>query len=195
MTYSELPAGYSLKKTINLRKGKPYAFWAALLNLVLCVLSLYALHFLVPVTALFEEKGGDYILTLPRLLLDLVWIFVGLLIYAVAHLVLKGLFLKALGGMKPKFGIKGFYYYVGSRAYFSRGRYVLLILLPELVVEALLILLLLLLPPVCFWPLAFVHAFHISRIGTSLLLTILLLREPNTALFRNMGTLSAVFSK
>ena len=195
MTYSELPSGYSLKKTINLRKGRPYALFCAALNLLFFHVSFLLCSYFVPFTALFKEVDGEYVLTLPRLLLDLVWIFVGLVLYAIAHLVLKGLFLKFLGGQKPKFGIKGFYYYVGSHAYFSRRQYVILLLLPELIAEALLIVICHLVPEPVFWVAAFVQSVHFSRIGTSLLLAALVAREPKAALFRNMGSLSAVFCK
>lgn len=195
MTYSELPAGYSLNKSINLRKDRVYAPLCAFLNVVFFAFSILITGRFIPFTVLFEKVNDEYILTVPRLLLDIVWVFAGLLLYALSHLALKGLFLKALGHQNPKFGIKGVYYYVGSHAYFSRRCYAALVLLPELIMEAILIVICLLVPPAHVWPVAFVQAFHFSRLSTMLLLVILVMREPKTSLFRNMGTLSAVFTK
>lgn len=195
MTYTSLPPEYVSHSVINLRKGKPHAAWVYILNLLIFAASVLLASRRIPFLSMFEAVDGNYVLTVPRLLLNLVMVAFTLLLYAISHLFFKGLFCKLLGGDTPKFGIKGWYYYVGSHAYFSKGTYTLLVLLPELVLFALLTLLCLLLPLHFFWIVFFVESLHIARFSASLYLITLVLTQPHDALFRNMGTLTMVYNK
>ena len=194
MVVSSLPAQYTVRRSLNLRKGKLYAPLSALLNVVLFLLAIFVLHHFVPFITLFDRENGAFVLTVPRLLLNCMWILTGLLLYSIVYLGLKGATLSFFGDARPKFGIKGFYTYVSSNAYFSRKFYVLVYLLPDLIMTALLLGLAFLLPKNLFWLAATIGAFHISRLGTSLLLTILVLCQPRNAFFRNNGTLTVVYT-
>lgn len=194
MVVDNLPPHYTVRRSLNLRKGRLYAPLAALLNVILFFTAILVLHRIVPFITVFERENGAFVLSVPRMLLNLMWILVGLLLYAIAYLGLKGASLRLFGKSRPKFGLKGFYTYVSSSAYFSRKFYVLVYLLPDLVMAAALLALAFLLPKSLFWLAATIGAFHISRLGTSLLLTILVLCQPRTAFFRNNGTLTVVYT-
>lgn len=195
MTYTSLPSEYTSHTVINLRKGKPHAAWVYTLNLLIFAAAVLLASRHIPFLSMFEAIDGNYVLTVPRLLLNLVMVAFTLLFYAIGQLFFKGLFCKLLGGDTPKFGIKGWYYYVGSHTYLCKGKYILLVLLPELVLFALLTLLCLLLPLQFFWIVFFVEALHIARFSASLYLIVLVLAQPQDALFRNMGTLTMVYTK
>ncbi len=194
MVVPKLPPNYTVRRSLNLRKGKLYAPLSALLNVILFLAAILVLHRFVPFITLFDRENGAFVLTVPRLLLNCMWILVGLLLYAILYLALKGAVLGFFGDARPKFGIKGFYTYVSSSAYFSRKFYVLIYLLPDLIMAALLLGLAFVLPKSLFWLAATIGAFHISRLGTSLLLTILVLCQPKSAFFRNNGTLTVVYT-
>ena len=194
MVVSKLPSQYTVRRSLNLRKGKLYAPLCALLNVVLFFAAIFVLHRFVPFITLFDRVNGAFVMTVPRLLLNCMWILAGLLLYAIVYLGLKGASLGFFGDARPHYGIKGFYTYVSSNAYFSRKFYVLVYLLPDLVMAAVLLGLAFLLPKSLFWLAATIGAFHISRLGTSILLTVLVLCQPKSSFFRNNGTLTVVYT-
>lgn len=194
MPVSILPPEYTEHKVINLRKGKPHAIWVYLLNCLVFLIAVWSMSQFIPFLSLFEKVDNTFVLSVPRLLLNILMAAFTLLCYAVLQLLLKGLFCKLLGGDTPKFGIKGWYFFVGSRAYLSRRRYILFILLPELTLLLLFTLLCLLLPLHFFWIVYLVESFHLSRFSATLYLTCLVLKQPKHAYFRNMGTLTMVYT-
>jgi len=190
-----LPEGYDQRSVINLRKDHKLIIPSFLINLITFAAVVWFEARYIPFITLFGMVDGQYILTVPRLLLNLVAVLFGLLFSTVLHIILKGSVIRVLTGQRAVYGIKGWYVYVGFETYLNRFRYILLVLLPDLLLVVFLIILCSFLDIRLFWIGFLVLAFHLSRIATDIMLAVLILFRPRDSYFRNMGMLTSIFSK
>jgi len=192
---SALPDHYGQRSVINLRRNSQLAWPAYLLNLITFLAVVWGEAKRISPLTMFGIVDGQYVLTIPRLLLNIVALLFGLLCSAVVHLLLKGWIIRLLTGQKATYGSKGWYVYAGCDTYLQRGRYILLVMMPDILLVIGLFLLCVFLPVRLFWIGFLILAFHLSRLATNILLSFLILTWPRDAYFRNMGTLTSIYTK
>jgi len=190
-----LPEGYDQRSVINLRRDPKLIAPAFLINIITFAAAVLFECRRIPFVTMFGMVDGKYVLTIPRLLLNLVAILFGLLFSAILHILLKGALIRSLTGKRAVYGSKGWFVFVGCETYLARARYILLVVLPDLCLIVMLLFLCSFLPIRLFWVGYLILSVYISILATDLMLVILILFRPRDSYFRNMGTLTSVYSK
>lgn len=117
----QLPEGWVLHDTIDLKNNKKQ-FWAVQgLGLVIMVVMIVIGCFIEPLTNLRASKQSAVALAV---------IVVGFIAYIVLHELTHGVFLSAFTKTKPKFGFVGWAAYCGNEAYCNKPCYAVVALAP-----------------------------------------------------------------
>lgn len=161
-----LPAGYCELFVINLQKDKKLALIVNGIALVLMLLFGVLGHLVVPIWRLFDMEAGfgPYLLRFGALL-------GGIVVYMVLHELVHGVCMRLFSGVRPHYGFTGMYAYAGSRAFFSKGYYIIIALAPVVVWGVVLQILCLFVPAEWFWPVYFIQVTNLSGAGGDLYVT------------------------
>ncbi len=172
--YRELPEGYTLHEHIDLEKDKKRAIW---LNVMTIALFLGVFAFL-PVI------GIDISVTLPGIF----FLFVGIVLYIVAHEIIHGIFFRLDRNLKVRYQFHGFAASAAAPdAYLTKPHFLIVGLAPFFVLTAVFALILPLTSGGVFVLFYCLFALHISGCAGDFYVTYKLMRMPKSTLVEDYG--------
>ncbi len=178
----ELPEHYRQIHSIDLMKCRPMG----LLSLALLI-GMLALGFVLC------PKGSGTIIGF-QMLLYLVLLLFGIVAYMMLHELIHGVAMQILSGGKPSYGFNGVAAYAGSAAYFTRGQYTVIALLPLALLGALLAVLNALLYPSLFWFVYILQTVNVSGAAGDVYVTLRIAAMPADTLVLDTGTRMRFYS-
>ncbi len=184
-----LPEGYRPILSLDLQKNKRQMIIVNIIGAVIAIVMLAVALPLVPISALFDMSSGlgAYALRFGILL-------VGMVLYIILHELVHGIFMKALSGVKPRYGFTVIYAYAGSDAYFNKKSYILIALAPVVIWGAVLGVLNALVPTSWFWVVYLIQMVNLSGAGGDIYVTFKFSRLPRDILVRDTGVAMTVFA-
>ena len=187
--YTELPSGYREVDSIDLQKDKKPALLVNGLAVLIGLAMAIPMHFVVPVTALFDmsQGYGPYFLRFGVLL-------GAIIVYMVLHELVHGITMKMCGTKKVKYGFTGLYAFAGSEDYYDRKSYITIALAPIVVLGAVLLVLNFLVPTQWFWVVYWIQISNISGAAGDLYVTCRFSRLPADILVQDYGVGMTVYS-
>lgn len=187
--YTELPSGYREVDSIDLQKDKKPALLVNGVALFIVLLMVIPMHFVVPMTTLFDmsQGYGAYFLRFGVLMAAIV-------VYMVLHELVHGITMKMCGTKKIKYGFTGVYAFAGSNDYYDKRSYIVIALAPIVVWGVVLLVLNLLVSVQWFWIVYWVQVSNISGAAGDLYVTYRFSRLPQDILVQDYGVGMTVYS-
>lgn len=184
-----LPDGYEPLLSIDLQKNKRLMLLVNIIGTVIAIVMVAIALPLVPFSTLFDMSDGfgPYALRFGALI-------VGAIAYIILHELVHGIFMKALSGVKPRYGYTVVYAYAGSDAYFNKKSYILIALAPVVIWGIVLGVLNALVPTEWFWVVYLIQIFNLSGAGGDLYVTAKFSRLPRDILVQDTGVAMTVFA-
>lgn len=115
--------------------------------------------------------------------------------YIPLHEITHGLFMHALSGVRPKYGLRLPYAYAGSGAYFDKASHAVVALAPVVIWGVALQILIAALPEGWFWLLWAVQISNVSGSAGDIYCVVRLARLPRDILIRDTGTRMTIYKK
>lgn len=187
MNHKTLPAGYRVAGVMdfmrNRRQMKIVAYSALAVTAAMLAAG-WLLRPMAPALEMFAQKWW----------LWLAWaaMLVG---YIPLHELTHGLFMHALSGVRPKYGLRLPYAYAGSDVYFDRRSHAVVALAPVVIWGVALQILIAALPEAWFWPLWAVQISNVSGSAGDIYCVLHLSRLPEDILIRDTGTRMTIYRK
>lgn len=187
--YTELPSGYREIDSIDLQKNKKLSLLVNGVALFIVLLMVIPMHFVVPMTTLFDmsQGYGAYFLRFGVLMAAIV-------VYMVLHELVHGIAMKMCGTKKIKYGFTGVYAFAGSNDYYDKRSYIVIALAPIVVWGVVLLVLNLLVPVQWFWIVYWVQVSNLSGAAGDLYVTYRFSRLPQDILVQDYGVGMTVYS-
>ena len=187
--YTELPQGYREIDSIDLQKNKKLSLLVNGVALLIALVMAIPMHFVVPMTTLFDmnQGYGAYFLRFGVLMAAIV-------VYMVLHELVHGITMKMCGTKKIKYGFTGVYAFAGSNDYYDKRSYIVIALAPIVVWGVVLLVLNLLVPVQWFWIVYWVQVSNISGAAGDLYVTYRFSRLPQDILVQDYGVGMTVYS-
>ncbi len=187
--YTELPRGYREIDSIDLQKNKKLSLLVNGVALFIVLLMVIPMHFVAPMTTLFDmsQGYGAYFLRFGVLMAAIV-------VYMVLHELVHGITMKMCGTKKIKYGFTGVYAFAGSNDYYDKRSYIVIALAPIVVWGVVLLVLNLLVPVQWFWIVYWVQVSNISGAAGDLYVTYRFSRLPQDILVQDYGVGMTVYS-
>lgn len=184
-----LPEGYREILTIDLQKDKRLMLWVNLIGLGIALLLAVPMHFVVPISTLFDmSRGfGAYILRFAVLIAASV-------AYIVLHELVHAAAMRFYGCTRVKFGFTGVYAFAGSDWYFDKTAYLVIALAPVVLWGAVLAVLNGLVPTSYFWVVYLLQVTNLSGAAGDLYVTCRFARLPRTILVGDSGVAMRVYA-
>ena len=188
--YTELPRGYREIDSIDLQKNKKLSLLVNGVALLIALVMAIPMHFVVPMTTLFDmsQGYGAYFLRFGVLMAAIV-------VYMVLHELVHGITMKMCGTKKIKYGFTGVYAFAGSNDYYDKRSYIVIALAPIVVWGVVLLVLNLLVPVQWFWIVYWVQVSNISGAAGDLYVTYRFSRLPQDILVQDYGVGMKVCSR
>ena len=186
---SQLPDGYREIYAIDLQKNKKLAFWINALAILIGVVLAVPMHFVVPVSTLFDmSRGyGAYFARFGVML-------AAMIAYMVLHELVHGIAMKLCGTKRVKYGYTGLYAFAGSEDYYDKAAYIFIALAPVVLWGAVLFVLMLTVPTSWFWVVYIVQISNLSGAAGDFFVTLRFSRFPKDILVRDSGVSMCVYS-
>lgn len=187
--YTELPSGYREIDSIDLQKNKKLSLLVNGVALFIVLLMVIPMHFVLPMTTLFDmsQGYGAYFLRFGVLL-------GAIIVYMVLHELVHGIAMKMCGTKKIKYGFTGVYAFAGSNDYYDKRSYIVIALAPIVVWGVVLLVLNLLVPVQWFWIVYWVQVSNLSGAAGDLYVTYRFSRLPQDILVQDYGVGMTVYS-
>lgn len=188
-SYDVLPEGYKEIYFIDLQKDKKMAFLVNMIAVLISVAMIVPMHFVVPITALFDMSAGmgAYILRFGAMLVLMV-------VYMVLHELVHGIAMKLCGTKKVKYGFTGMYAFAGSTDYYPKKPYIFIALAPVVLWGIVIAVINPFVPRVWFWVVYFLQIMNISGAAGDLFVTVKFSRMPKDILIKDHGVGMTVYS-
>ncbi len=188
--FETLPEGYQKIYSLHLQKEKKKALLVNLLALLIGVGMAVPMHFVVPITSLFDlsEGLGPYIIRFAALL-------GGMILYIFLHEAVHGITMKLCGTKKVKYGFTGLYAFAGSEDYYDKGSYLLIAMAPVAVFFVLFGVLNLLVSETWFWVVYLLQIVNISGAAGDFYVTVKFAAFPSDILVQDSGVGMSVYSR
>jgi hypothetical protein len=189
-THNQLPEGYKEIYSIDLQKYKKMAFWVNMIAVLISVAMIVPMHFVVPITELFDMSAGfgAYFLRFGILLVLMV-------VYMVLHELVHGIAMKICGTKKVKYGFTGMYAFAGSTDYYPKKPYIFIALAPVVVWGIVIAVINPFVPRAWFWVVYFLQIMNISGAAGDLFVTVKFSRMPKDILIKDHGVGMTVYSQ
>lgn len=181
---------YQLFYTLDLQKDKKMAWKVNLLAVLIAVLLAVPMHFLVPITTLFDMEMG-----LGAYGIRFLCLMVFSVLYIVLHELVHGAAMKLCGTKKVKFGFTGLYAFAGSDDYYDKRAYLFIALAPVALWGLVLALVNLFVPESWFWVVYLIQITNLSGAAGDLLVTVKFSRFPRDILITDCGVGMKVYQK
>lgn len=185
-----LPEGYKEIYSLDLQKNKKLAVIVNVLAIVIAVVLAVPMHFVVPISSLFDMSagGGRYMLRFGALLLlDVV--------YIILHELVHGVAMKMCGTKKVKYGFTGMYAYAGSTDYYFKKPYIFIALAPVVLWGVVLAVVNIFVPTDWFWVVYFIQLYNLSGAAGDFFVTFKFSKMPKDILIKDHGVGMTVYSK
>ena len=185
-----LPDGYKEILTIDLQKNKKLALLVNGLGTLIAILMAVPMHFVVPVTTLFDMENGliGYIIRMTSIILLIV-------VYMVLHELVHGISMKICGTKKIKYGFTGLYAFAGSEDYYAKLPYIFIALAPVVLWGVVLAIINISVPTSWFWVVYIIQIVNISGAAGDIFVTSKFSRLPKDVLVKDHGVGMVVYSK
>ncbi|MBQ7088901.1 MAG: DUF3267 domain-containing protein [Clostridia bacterium] len=187
--FSQLPDDYREIYAVDLQKDKKLSLLVNGLALLIGVLLAVPMHFVVPLSALFDmsEGLGAYFVRFGVL-------FVSLVVYMVLHELVHGIAMKLCGTKRVKYGYTGLYAFAGSEDYYDKTAYIFIALAPVVLWGVVLLVLQFFVPTSWFWVVYCVQLTNLSGAAGDYYVTVRFSRLPKNILVRDSGVSMCVYS-
>ena len=185
-----LPEGYSPLFSINLQKDTKLAIFVNILAVVIAALLAIPMHFVVPISALFDMSSGlgPYALRFAALI-------VLLIVYMILHELVHGVAMKICGTGKIKYGFTGMYAFACSDDYYDRRSYIFIALAPVVFWGIILAIITPIVSTQWFWVVYFIQISNLSGAAGDLYITIRFSRLPKDILITDCGVGMTVYTQ
>ncbi len=185
-----LPEGYKEMYSIDLQKNKKLAVIVNVLAIVIAVVLAVPMHFVVPISSLFDMSAGfgRYMLRFGSLLLLSV-------AYIILHELVHGVAMKMCGTKKVKYGFTGMYAYAGSTDYYFKKPYIFIALAPVVLWGVVLAVVNIFVPNDWFWVVYFIQLYNLSGAAGDFFVTFKFSKMPKDILIKDHGVGMTVYSK
>lgn len=181
-----LPEDYKEFYSLDLQKDKKKALLVNGIALAISVIMAVPMHFVVPITTLFDINKG-YIFKMLTLVLLLV-------VYMILHELVHGVAMKLCGTKKVKYGFTGLYAFAGSEDFYPKKPYIFIALAPVVLWGIVLAVVNLLVPTEWFWVIYFVQIMNLSGAAGDFFVTIKFSQFPDDILVKDHGVGMVVYS-
>lgn len=185
-----LPEGYSEIYKLDLQKDKKAALLVNAVALVISLILAVPMHFVVPISTLFDMTGG-----LGRYLVRFGALILLYVLYIVLHEAVHGVAMKICGTKKIKYGFTGLYAFAGSDDYYGKKPYIFIALAPVILWGIVLAAITPFVPRDWFWVIYLIQILNLSGAAGDLFVTIRFSRFPKDILVKDYGVGMHVFSK
>lgn len=185
-----LPDGYKEIYSIDLQKNKKMSLLVNLLSIFICIVMAVPMHFIVPVTTLFDMEQGlkDYTLRFVVLL-------VALVLYIILHEAVHGIAMKICGTKKVKYGFTGLYAFAGSDDYYDKTAYIFIALAPVILWGVVFAIINPFVPTSWFWVVYMLQIMNISGAAGDFFVSARFSRLPEDILVKDYGVGMTVYSE
>ena len=180
MNYRRLPPGYMPAGVMDFVRNRKQLITVTVVSLALMLLTFVGgllFHPLKEAFALVAARWYAVPLTLAALLA-----------YIPLHELTHGVFMRALSGVRPKYGIRLAYAYAGSTVWFDRRSHCLIALAPVALWGVAFQLAVALAPTEWFWPIWLLQVSNLSGSAGDLYCVFYLTRMKGDLLIRDTGT-------
>lgn len=185
-----LPEGYSEIYNVNLQKDKKAALLVNAVALVISLILAVPMHFVVPISTLFDMTDG-----LGRYLIRFGALILFYVLYIILHEAVHGVAMKICGTKKIKYGFTGLYAFAGSDDYYGKKPYIFIALAPVILWGIVLAVINPFVPRDWFWVIYLIQILNLSGAAGDLFVTIRFSRFPKDILVKDYGVGMHVFSK
>lgn len=185
-----LPKGYKEIYSIDLQKDKEASLFVNLIAIAILMLLIVPMHFLVPISTLFDMEGG-----LGNYSIRFLALIVLIIMYMVFHELVHGIAMKICGTEKVKYGFTGLYAFAGSSDYYGKRAYIFIALAPVVLWGIVLAIINPLVPVEWFWVVYIIQVMNISGAAGDLFVTVRFSRFPKDILVRDHGVGMTVYSQ
>ncbi len=182
-----LPEGYKEFYSVNLQKDKKMALTVNIIALVIGAAMALPMHFVIPISELFNFDDGFLIRILALAVLSV--------LYMILHELVHGIAMKLCGTKKVKYGFTGMYAFAGSQDYYSKKPYIFIALAPVVLWGIVLAVVNLMVNEEWFWVIYFIQITNISGAAGDFFVTAKFSRFPDDILVRDHGVGMVVYSK
>ena len=185
-----LPEGYNQIYAIDLQKNKKTALLVNLLSLFIALVVAVPMHFVVPISYLFnmETEIQTYLFRFGALLALMI-------LYMVLHEVVHGIAMKLCGTKKVKYGFTGMYAFAGSNDFYDKKSYIFIALAPVVLWGIVLAVINSFVPLEWFWVVYLIQIINLSGAAGDLFVTVKFLHLPSDILIQDYGVGMTVYSK
>ncbi|MBE6813400.1 MAG: DUF3267 domain-containing protein [Ruminococcaceae bacterium] len=181
-----LPEGYKEFYSLDLQKDKKKALLVNGIALAISVIMVIPMHFVVPITTLFDISKG-YIFKMLTLVLLLV-------VYMILHELVHGVAMKLCGTKKVKYGFTGLYAFAGSEDFYPKKPYIFIALAPVVLWGIVLAVVNILVPTEWFWIIYILQIMNLSGAAGDFFVTIKFSQFPDDILVKDHGVGMVVYS-
>lgn len=188
--FANLPEGYKEIYSVDLQKNKKTALAVHALSAAIVLALAVPMHFLVPISNLFDmEKGlGNYALRFAAL-------FVLMILYMVLHELVHGIAMKICGTKKVKYGFTGLYAFAGSDDFYDKKAYIFIALSPVVLWGAVIALVNPFVSTEWFWVIYMLQIMNLSGAAGDFYVSVKFSAFPKDILVKDYGVGMTVFSK
>ena len=180
MNVRKLPAGYRTIEIMDFVRSRRQMMIVTILSFVLLIPSLIRGCIVHPPVITPRTMADNWPVVLAAGLMNLA--------YIPLHELTHGIFMRALSGVRPKYGLKLPYAYAGSRVWFDRPSHQIIALAPVVIWSAVLLLAQQLTPPAWFWAFQTVQMSNLSGSAGDIYCVWRLAHLPKDLLVQDTGT-------
>lgn len=186
----KLPEGYRQIYTIDLQKNMKMMLLVNVIAILIALLMAVPMHFVVPISTLFDMTGGiEAYSTRFAVLIGL------LILYMILHELVHGIAMKLCGTKKVKYGFTGMYAYACSDDYYTKKPYLFIALAPVVLWGVVLAVINPLVPTAWFWVIYMIQITNLSGAAGDFLVTVKFIRMPEDILVKDHGVGMVVYSQ
>ena len=185
-----LPEGYKEIYSVDLQKDKKMALLVNLLAICIALLLAVPMHFLVPISTLFDMEGG-----LAAYTIRFAALLVLMIVYMVLHELVHGIAMKICGTKKVKYGFTGLYAFAGSEDYYGKKSYIFIALAPVVLWGIVIAIINPFVPVEWFWVVYFIQIINLSGAAGDFFVSVKFSRFPQDILIKDHGVGMTVYSK
>lgn len=185
-----LPDGYKEIYSIDLKKNKKMSLLVNLLAILIGIAMAVPMHFIVPITTLFDIEQGlkDYTMRFVVLL-------VASVLYIILHEAVHGIAMKICGTKKVKYGFTGLYAFAGSDDFYDKTAYIFIALAPVILWGVVFAIINPFVPTSWFWVVYMLQIMNISGAAGDFFVSARFSRLPEDILVKDYGVGMTVYSK
>lgn len=186
--FQSLPDGYREIYSIDLQKNKKTSLWVNLIAIFIAAILAVPMHFVVPISTLFNLDVKAYLIRFGSLILLYI-------LYMVLHEAVHGVAMKICGTKKVKYGFTGLYAFAGSDDYYDKKSYIFIALAPVVLWGIVLAVVNIFVPQDWFWVVYAIQIGNLSGAAGDLFVTVKFSRLPKDILVKDYGVGMNVFSR